>query len=554
MDYAVLEREVASNRALYEAVFKKTKEAALTGEEPIPSLRIVDRAEIPVSPDSGNSKQMLLLGIAVGLLGGVGLAFLLHVLDNSVRTPEDIARFFRLPTLGMVPDFAKLTNGQAKRLGHTKMIPPPVSSNGRAGNQGELIVSHHPLSLMGEIYRSICTAILFSRPDKPPQTILVTSAQANEGKTVTAVNVSMMLAQSSGPVLLIDADLHGGYCHKLLGLGNGKGLTHILTGNEDIRKFIKQTKVNNLSLLGRGTLPPNPADLLGSDKMRQTLEALAADFRFIIIDSAPLLPVSDTVLLATKVDGVILVARGGEVSRHVFSKARERLAYVNAKILGVVLNGIDLWNAEYAEYRYIYQSHYTRYAEDYAVEWWGRAPGSAQSALDGIPAGIAATLPAALIDRIVAKLTGFVGPMAPIIVREQIAALGESPAAFPRTRLEELIDAITLEISNEVMRDSFRKQIVSDIRAGGIPAGPANSGSDTMPAELIDRIIAKLTGFVGPMASIIVREQIAALGESAESFPRARLPELLEGISREISDKRLKVSFQKQISDEIRHL
>ena len=179
------------------------------------------------------------------------------------------------------------------------------------------MVSHHPLSLMGEMYRSICTAILFSRPDKPPQTILVTSAQPNEGKTVTAINISMMLAQSSGPVLLIDADLHGGYCHKLLGLGNGNGLTNILTGNEDIKKFIKKTKVDNLSLLGRGTLPPNPAELLGSDKMRQTLEALSADFRFIIIDSAPLLAVSDTVLLSTKIDGVVLVARGGKVSRHV---------------------------------------------------------------------------------------------------------------------------------------------------------------------------------------------------------------------------------------------
>ncbi|MGB7951562.1 MAG: CpsD/CapB family tyrosine-protein kinase, partial [Candidatus Binatia bacterium] len=387
-----------------------------------------------------------------------------------------------------------------------------------------------------------------------PQTILVTSAQPNEGKTVSAINISMMLAQSSGPVLLIDADLHGGYCHRLLGLSNGKGLTNVLTSNVDIKNFIKKTKVNNLSLLGRGTLPPNPADLLGSDKMQQALKALTADFRFIIIDSAPLLPVSDTVLLSTKVDGVILVARGGEVSRHIFAKARERLDYVNAKILGVILNGVDIWNAEYGEYRDIYQSHYTRYADENAlVSWDGTSPATG-SVLDGIATGIAATAQAGLVERIVSKLADFVGPMAFIIVHDQIAAMGESPAAFPQTRIEELVDAVTREISNEVMRSSFRKQIINELRPGGSALALANPDSGTVLPGLIDRIVAKLTDFVGPMAFIIVHDQIAAMGESPETFPQARLSELLEAISREITDRRMKVSFQEQVSAAIRHL
>jgi succinoglycan biosynthesis transport protein ExoP len=373
VEYAVLEREVASNRALYEAVFKKTKEAALTGGERLPNLRVIDRAEIPVLPDTAKLKKNLLF-IPIGLLGAIGLAFLLHILDTSIRTPDDVMRFLRLPTLGIVPDARKLLNGQARALGYAKNSSRLKKSfKGSNGKNNQLMVSHPPLSLMEEMYRSICTAVLFSKPEKPPQTILVTSAQPDEGKTVTAINLSMLLAQS-GPVLLIDADLHGGHCHKLLGLENSVGLSNVLTGKRDAGRLIKKTSVNNLSLLCRGTLPPNPADLLGSDKMRQTLEALAQHFRFIVIDSAPLLAVSDTVLLSTKVDGVVLVARGQEVSRHVIRKARERLEYVNAKILGVVLNGVDIWNAEYKEYRSVYESHYQRYASAPVVELNDVAP------------------------------------------------------------------------------------------------------------------------------------------------------------------------------------
>ena len=168
VEYAVLEREVASNRALYEAVFKKTKEAALTGEGPMPNLRIVDRAEIPVAPDSGKSTRILVLAIVLGLLGGIGLAFLLHFLDNSIRTPDDVARSVRLATLGIVPDFVQLANGHGHRLGYTRAISH--RSSDQSAKHNELVAFHHPLSLMGETYRSICTAILFFKPDKPPQT------------------------------------------------------------------------------------------------------------------------------------------------------------------------------------------------------------------------------------------------------------------------------------------------------------------------------------------------------------------------------------------------
>jgi succinoglycan biosynthesis transport protein ExoP len=489
--YTVLEREVESNRALYETVFKKTKEAALTGGEPVPNLRVVDRAEIPASPDRGVAQRNLILGITIALLGALGLAFLLDHLDDSLKTPDDVGRFVHLPTLGIVPDLAKLTNGRKSGLGYTANLSPPQKLlEAPKGYKNRLIVSHHPLSLMAEMYRSICTSILFSQPDKPPRTILVTSTQPNEGKTVTAINIAMILAQSSGPVLLIDADLHNGHCHELLGLSNGSGLSNALTSDEDPRDYIKKTKVNNLSVLSRGIRPPNPADLLGSDKMRRILEALAADFTFIVIDSAPLLPVSDTVLLAPKSDGVILVARGGEVSRQLVRKARERLDYVKAKILGVVLNGVDISNAEYGEYRYIYGAHYPRYSEEEhgAVESWGKTPSPAP-AVEATPAKIIASerdeeiaptsalerVPASFFDRLVALLTECAGGQrvhylsaARIIVYDEIAALGESAEAFPRARLEELVQGVTRAVSDHQMKMSFQKKVSEEIRSFGL--------------------------------------------------------------------------------------
>ena len=163
-------------------------------------------------------------------------------------------------------------------------------------------------------------------------------------------------------------------------------------------------------------MPPNPADLLGSETMRQTLNALVADFRFIVIDSAPLIPVTDSILLATQVDGVILVARADGVSRNVVRKARERLDYVNAKILGVVLNGIDVFDAEYGEYRYVYQSHYNRYAEKSAEDLWKEVPPSAKAVEDILPLRSAESLPAGFWDRMLTVLTEFAGPMASVIL------------------------------------------------------------------------------------------------------------------------------------------
>jgi capsular exopolysaccharide synthesis family protein len=362
VEAAILEREVEADRALYENILKRSKETDLTGAVPISNMRVVDRADVPIRPDNDRKNFTLLLSVLVGLLGGVGLAFIRYYLDNTLKTPEDIGRFLRLPTLGMVPNFW-LLDKRGYGLSYTQKILPlqrPLTSPETETTRR--VTSLHPLSLVGESYQTLCTALLFSLPERPPRRILVTSSEPLEGKTVTAMNIAVTLARNGAPVLLIDADLRNGHCHRLLSLENASGLTHALVGERPASEFIKKTAITNLSLLSRGAIPPNPVPLLGSDRMRQLLAALETDFSFIIIDSAPILPITDSVILSTQVDGVILVARAQATSRYVVRQACERLAYVRAKVLGVILNDIDMQSPEYRDYRNSYASYYAGYA------------------------------------------------------------------------------------------------------------------------------------------------------------------------------------------------
>jgi capsular exopolysaccharide synthesis family protein len=360
VEAAILEREVESNRTLYETVLKRAKETDLTGEVPLSNIRLVDRADIPLEPDNPNRLRILVLSVIIGCLGGVGLAFLRHQLDNTLKTPDEVGRFLRLPTLGMVPNI-KLLEKYARALDQGKRRALPKLSIRQGEQKQRLMLALPPSSVANESYQTICTALKFSLPERPPRTLLITSAQPKEGKTTTAINIAQGFARTNAPVLLIDADLRNGNCHKLLGLQNGSGLTNALTGNLIDNDCIKPTAIKNLFLLSRGDVPPNPADLLGSDRMRQLLDTLETKFAYIIIDSAPLMPITDTVQLATKVDGVVLVIRGQEGSRHVARQALTRLDYVKAKVLGVVLNNINIRGPEYTDYRTSYTAYYNAY-------------------------------------------------------------------------------------------------------------------------------------------------------------------------------------------------
>jgi capsular exopolysaccharide synthesis family protein len=369
VEYRILEREAESDRTLYESVLKRSKETDLAREVPVSNMYITDRAEIPLRPESTGATLLLGLSLLGGLLGGIGLAFSRHYFDSSLKTPEDVGDFLLLPTLGVVPDMERMASRRnGKALGFHETGAKGGGSRrkkrgGGAPDKGKLVVSHHPASLIAECYRGIRTALYYSQPEAPPQTIVITSAQAREGKTLTAVNLAISLAQNGGQVLLVDADLRNGYIHRLLGVNNGAGLTNILVGMGEPESFIRSTAVRGLHFLSRGEPSLHPAELLGSEKMRLTLETLRERYAFVVIDSAPVLPISDTLMVAPKVDGVLLVARGQAVSRHVVRKACDRLDFVQARILGVVLNGVDLWSPEYGQYRSSYVSYYSNYAK-----------------------------------------------------------------------------------------------------------------------------------------------------------------------------------------------
>jgi succinoglycan biosynthesis transport protein ExoP len=236
---------------------------------------------------------------------------------------------------------------------------PPEDAVGK-----EIVVAHDQFSMMAESYRSIRTALMLSQAERPPKVILMTSPCPNEGKTVTTLNLGIALAQSGKRVLAIDADLRKGRCHQLLHCRNHQGLANVLTGSVDVKKAIQETAINDFYLLPRGALPPNPADLLMSQTMRDILNELRSSFDFIVVDSPPIIAVSDAAVLSAICDGVVLVFNGERTTTQSARRAMERLDKIGARILGVILNGIDIRDPEYMDYRSYYPSYSAAAGED----------------------------------------------------------------------------------------------------------------------------------------------------------------------------------------------
>lgn len=368
--YAILAREVDTNRQLYDSVLQRMKEMGVAAELRSSNVSIVDKADPPRYPARPRKSLALALSMFVGLLGGVGAAFFREYLDNTVKSPDDVQRHLGLPSLGVVPDFASLAQDthHLPKIAHVPAEdqdeevgeqPEPESARALvAPRKSELISSHHPLSVISEAYRTLRTAIFLSRAGEQPKTLLFTSATEGEGKTLTAVNTAVIFAQMGLRVLIIDSDLRRPRCHKVLGVRNWAGLTEVLTGTRTPQEVIKSTATANLFLLSSGAVPPNPAELIGSRRMSELLTTFLQEYDCIVVDSPPVMPVSDAVLLSTLVDGVVLVVNGQKTPRHLVKETRSRLLYARAKILGVVLNRVDMQKSDYAYYYGHYSSYY----------------------------------------------------------------------------------------------------------------------------------------------------------------------------------------------------
>jgi polysaccharide biosynthesis transport protein len=348
---AVLAREVETNRELYKNVLLRMQQIQIGEQAPVTNISVVDHAVPPQRPATPKKKLDLLISGLLALICGIGLAFIFDQLDNRLKTGEEVEHYLHLPNLAVAPDFAMLSKATAsqQRLGQMRRF-----LLGSEGTAVTTVAAHEPGS--GDVYRSIRTALMFSRAGAPPQKMLITSAIEGEGKTWTAVHTATAFAQTGAKTLLIDADLRRAQCHDALGVENSVGLSEVLVGQLDPGDSVRYIEDRNLYLLSAGSSVPNPAELLTSARMLEVLRFFSEQYQYILMDSSPLMYASDTVGIATMADGVVLVA-GSATPKHSVRRAAERLALAGANVLGVVLNRVDIRHPDHREYTRYYFSY-----------------------------------------------------------------------------------------------------------------------------------------------------------------------------------------------------
>ena len=331
IDFNVIAGESGSNKQFYELLLKKLQEASLSGGMNVSSIQIIDTAVVPDGPIKPKRAKNLLLGLLVGIFGGVSLAFFVEYMDDTVKTAEDVDRFLQLPLLDIVP------------LSEAK--------------NGPLFILNDPKSSLSEAYRTIRTGIMLSTLDEAPlKILLVTSAIPNEGKSTTATNLAIAMAQMGERVLLVDMDMRRHNLHEFFTIDNSVGISDVIVDPSRIPDAVRSVgAVPNLHIITGGTLAPNPSELLGSERMRDLIIGMKGKFDRIIFDSPPLLAFSDSLVLSRMADGVVLVAWGAKTHRDAIQQAAQLLKGVNARILGVVLNRIDTTkHSSHAYYSYYY--------------------------------------------------------------------------------------------------------------------------------------------------------------------------------------------------------
>jgi capsular exopolysaccharide synthesis family protein len=335
--YATLKREADVNKELHNGLLQKLNEVSVAAMSKSTSIQVVDRARYPTYPYKPDTTQNMLLGIVFGLVGGIGLAFSVEYFDNTVRDVHDIDKRVNIPTLGMIP-FQEYADS----------------------SRGLMIEQSKEISAFTEAFRSIGVHLLSSSA-KLPKAILVTSAAEKEGKTTVCTSTAVALSESVGNGIIIDADLRRPRLHDIFDLDNSAGLSTVLSGEVSLDNMddsiIRPTSINGLSVMTSGPIPLNPSELLLSSRIKDLIETLGAKFNFIILDSVPLMGMPESVYLSKIVDGTILVVKGGGTSKDALTEAARIFHNVDAKILGIVLNGAKGTDLKYGPYSY-YSSYF----------------------------------------------------------------------------------------------------------------------------------------------------------------------------------------------------
>jgi succinoglycan biosynthesis transport protein ExoP len=358
INYRITQQEIETNKGLLDGLLQRSRENDVVLAGAPNNISVVDYALAPDSPVGPKRAQSVTLAFLLSLAFGTGLALFLEYLNDTVRSSDDVERMLRLPALSVIPSvgLGRAARGLVSRL---TLQRRDHNGNGDGIERPELLLNADPRSALAESYRHLRTSVLLSRAGQSPRTLLVSSSLPSEGKTTTSINTAISLAQTGARVVVVDADMRRPCLHRIFDMPNGVGLSTILSSEMSAEEMLCQVgfhAASNLHLLTAGPISPNPAELLGSEQMRRVISILEANYTHVIIDSPPIVSFTDGVLISSMVDGVLLVVHGGKTSRALARRAKQILQDVGARLLGVVLNNVNLQKNDY----YYYQ-HYSGY-------------------------------------------------------------------------------------------------------------------------------------------------------------------------------------------------
>ena len=359
INYRIIQQEIETNKTLLNSLLQGAKENDVVIAGKPNNISVVDYALPPDGPVGPNRARTVLLAVLFSIGAGICFALFLEYMDDTVRSTEEVERLLNLPALAVIPS---VNTANALSLVPGTALQKRKGNNGNSSGNPELLMNIDGRSALAEAYRHLRTSVLLSTAGHAPKSLLVTSSLPGEGKTTTAVNTAISLAQTGASVVIIDADMRRPRLKSIFDLHGTLGLSSILSSDvteTEMLEMIATDEQTGLSILASGPIPPNPAELLGSAQMRNLLALLQKKFAHVIVDSPPVSSFTDGVLIASMVDGVLLVVHGGKSSRHVVRRSRQLLQDVGAKIFGVVLNNTSVESHDYYYYqRYYGQKYY----------------------------------------------------------------------------------------------------------------------------------------------------------------------------------------------------
>jgi polysaccharide biosynthesis transport protein len=362
INYRIIQQEIETNKTLLNSLLQGAKENDVVMAGKPNNISIVDYALSPEGPVGPNRTRTVFVAFVLSIGFGIGFALFLEYMDDTVRSTEEVERLLHLPALAIIPSMG--ISARSRALGAATALQKRDGSNGNGSDNPELLMNVDGRSPLAEAYRHLRTSVLLSTAGRAPKSLLVTSSLPGEGKTTTAVNTAISLAQTGANVVIIDADMRRPRLQSIFSLRGQLGLSSILSddvSDAEMLAMISKDEKTGLNILTSGPIPPNPAELLGSTQMRNLLTSLQNRFTHVIVDSPPVSSFTDGVLIASMVDGVLLVVHGGKSSRHIVRRSRQLLQDVGAKIFGVVLNNTAVQSHDYYYYqRYYGQKYYEK--------------------------------------------------------------------------------------------------------------------------------------------------------------------------------------------------